>query len=114
MSRAERRAYKRMMKNADPFALPPAAGARARAMQARAARRQRGSATAGSTAFWSRRMVTWTVVGALVIGLLAFSIAWERGMPTALYAGLIGAAVWAALAVAFRAFTRRSSAPPAR
>jgi hypothetical protein len=116
MSRAERRAYKRMMKNSDPYALPPQAGARARAAAAKAqrARRERPSTPHGRASFWSRRMLTWTLVGALLVGLLAFSLTWDNGMPASLYAGLTGAAAWVALAVTFRAVQRRAPAPPAR
>jgi hypothetical protein len=107
MSRSERRAYKRMMKNSDPYALPAAAGARGRAAQVQRSRRA-ARATSGPTSFWSRRMLAWTLIGALLIGLLAFSFAWPA-MPLALYVGAVGAAGWALLAVAFRAMQRRGA-----
>jgi hypothetical protein len=115
MSREERRAYERMNKGRDPFAPPVSAQARQRMerqKQRRTARRSQSSATAGRGRFM------WVVVvGMLVVGLLAFSLAWPQGMPTALYIGLGGAVAWVALAFAGRMLTRRAAAagqPPPR
>ncbi|MGH2455855.1 MAG: hypothetical protein ACRDHD_06320 [Candidatus Limnocylindria bacterium] len=107
MSRAERRAYKRMTKNQDPYALPGSAGTRGRVERQRARRRQ---PSPGTVRFWSARMLTWTLGGALAAGLIAFSIAWPSGMPFALYVGVGAALAWAALALAIRAAQRRASA----
>jgi hypothetical protein len=98
MSRAERRAYKRMTKNQDPYAAAAQAASRGRPVKP-AARRPKPP---GPFAFWSSRFVTWLAGGALVAGLIAFSLAWPNGMPTALWVGLAGAAAWAGLLVALR------------
>jgi hypothetical protein len=60
--------------------------------------------------FWSRRFMTWLVGGALAAGLLAFSVAWPNGLPTALWAGLGAAAAWAGLVVALRFLQGRMAA----
>ena len=98
MSRAERRAYKRMTKNQDPYAAPAATATRGRA----AARPSRRATPAGPFVFWSRRFLTWLVGGAVAAGLIAFSVAWPSGLPAALWAGLAGAAAWAGLLVGLR------------
>ena len=106
MSRAERRAYKRMTKNQDPYAAPAAAATRGRA----APRPSRRTTPAGPFVFWSRRFLTWLVGGALAAGLIAFSIAWPSGLPAALWIGLGGAAAWAALLVGLRFLQSRMTA----
>ena len=106
MSRAERRAYKRMNKGQDPYAMPAATANRGRAA-ARTARRAR---PAGPFAFWSPRFMTWLVGGAVAAGLLAFSLGWPSGMPTALWVGLGGAAAWAGLIVGLRFLQGRMAA----
>lgn len=96
MSRAERRAYQRMTKNQDPRALPVNAGQKARAeriAQRRAASRGTTAPRPGRT-YWIRALVV-----AVLLGVVAFSIAWPNGMPVALYVGL--AAVAVALVAAF-------------
>lgn len=103
MSRAERRAYKRMTKNQDPYALPAAAAARGRAPRQRG-RRPRPT---GPFAFVTGRFLAWALGGALAIGLIGFSMAWPNGMPTALYVGLAAALVWGLLAVGVRLLQRR-------
>jgi hypothetical protein len=105
MSRAERRAYKRMTRNQDPYAAAAQSATRGRA--AKPARRPKPS---GPFAFWSRRFMTWLVGGAVVAGLLAFSVAWPNGLPTALWAGLGAAAAWAGLIVALRFLQARMAA----
>ena len=67
MSRAERRAYKRMNKGQDPYAMPAATANRGRA----AARTTRRAKPAGPFVFWSPRFMTWLVAGAILAGLLA-------------------------------------------
>jgi uncharacterized membrane protein YccC len=106
MSREERRAYQRQMKGMERGpALPPAAKARA---ERNATRRARRGATARpaemGTRFWVR-----TVLVAVVIGFLVFSLQWGSGMPFALYAGLgAGLAVLLVL-VAIGLLRRRST-----
>jgi hypothetical protein len=110
MSRADRRAYKRLTKNQDPYALPPAAQ-RTRGRQ-RARRPQRSP---GEFQFITGRFLVWALGGAAVAGLLGLSVAWPNGMPFAAYVGLAVAAAWLALALLVRAGQRRSAAsrPPA-
>ncbi len=106
MSRAERRAYKRMTKSQDPYAVPGAAANRGRA----AARTARRAKPAGPFVFWSRRFMTWLFGGALAAGLIAFSLAWPSGLPVALWVGLGGAAAWAGVIVGLRFLQGRRAA----
>ena len=105
MSRAERRAYKRMTKSQDPYAM--AAQSATRGRPAKPARRPK---PAGPFTFWSRRFLTWLIGGAFVAGLIAFSVAWPNGLPTALWAGLAGAAAWAGLITCLRFLQGRMAA----
>jgi hypothetical protein len=104
MSREERRAYKRMTKNQDPYALPSRATGGAAAMERRRARRT--PASAGPFAFVSGRFLTWAIGGAVVAGLLGFSLAWPS-MPLAAYAGLAAAAGWVVVVIGVRLLQRR-------
>jgi hypothetical protein len=106
MSRAERRAYKRMTKNQDPYAAPAPAASRGRP----AARPSRRATPAGPFVFWSRRFLTWLVGGAMAAGLLAFSVAWPSGLPAALWVGIGGAAAWAGVLVGLRFLQGRVAA----
>ena len=115
MSREERRAYERMNKGRDPFAPPVSAQARQRMerqKQKRTARRGPSQAAGGSS-----RFMAVLLIGMVVVGLLAFSLAWPQGMPNALYIGLGAALGWVALAFLGRVLTRRAGAvgpPPPR
>jgi hypothetical protein len=107
MSREERRAYQRQMKNMERApALPPAARARAERNAARRARRAH-PARAGefTTRFWVRSALI-----AMAIGFVGFSLQWSSGMPRALYVGLAAAAVVLLLLVGFRFLQRRAAA----
>ena len=106
MSRAERRAYKRMNKGQDPYAMPAATANRGRA----AARTTRRPKPAGPFVFWSPRFVTWLAGGAVVAGLIGFSISWPNGLPTSLWVGLGAAAAWTGLLVALRFLQGRMAA----
>ena len=107
MSRAERRAYQRMNKNRDPYAMPVAPAQKARFERVRARREQkRGEAFA----FVTRRFLVLALGGALLAGLTGFSVSWPSGMPAALYVGLAAAAVWVAFALSFRLAQRRAAA----
>lgn len=109
MSRAERRAYKRLTKNVDPYALPAgSAAARARAQQKRT-RRSTGRPAGSETSLTSGRLLVWAIGGAFLVGLLAFSFAWPR-MPLALVVGVGAALAWAALIIGFRYLQRRLAA----
>lgn len=105
MSRAERRAYKRMTKNQDPYAA--AAQSAARGRPARPARR---ATPKGPFVFWSRRFMLWIFGGAAAAGLLAFSVAWPNGLPNAVWVGLAAAAAWAGLIVGLRFLQSRMAA----
>lgn len=112
MSREERRAYQRMMKNQERGpALPPAAKARAERTAARRAAR-RGRAVGGDATFTTR---FWLRAGAiaLAVGFLTFSLQWPN-MPFALYVGLGVAVVALALLVGFRLLQRRVADSRAR
>ena len=104
MSREERRNYERMMKNMERGpALPAAAKARAERQARRRARvaqpAQRGAL---STRFWVR-----TVLIAVAVGFVAFSLQWGNGMPAALYVGLAAAGGALALLVGLKLIQRR-------
>jgi hypothetical protein len=104
MSREERRAYERMMKNQERGpALPPAAKARAERTAARRAARRDSAQPSGTftTRFWLR-----SVLIAVAIGFVGFSIRWPD-MPVAAYVGLAVAAVALLLLVGFRILQRR-------
>jgi len=106
MSRAERRAYQRLNKNRDPYALPVAPAQKTR-MERIKARRDLRSA---SFSFVTLRFLAWALGGAGVAGVVAFSIAWPNGMPMALYMGLAVALAWGLLAVGLRLAQRRAAA----
>ncbi|HYN63413.1 MAG TPA: hypothetical protein VES36_02325 [Candidatus Limnocylindrales bacterium] len=103
MSRAERRAYKRMTKSQDPYAPPGGSGARARVQRQRTRRPQ----PTGPFQFVTGRFLVWSLGGAIAAGLVGFSIAWPNGMPVAAYAGLGAAAVWGLLVVGVRFMQQR-------
>lgn len=106
MSREERRAYQRQMKGMDRApSLPPAAKARAERNAARRAQRRprtTGGAAAFDLRFWIR-----SVLIAVALGFLGFSLQWGEGMPRALYVGLAVAAIAFVLVVGFRYLQRR-------
>ncbi len=105
MSRAERRAYKRMTKNQDPYQLPAAA------QRGRPPRQRRRPARAeGEFRMLSGRFLALGLGGAAVAGLLGLSLAWPSGMPFAGYVGLAVAAGWLALAWVVRLAQRRMAA----
>ena len=106
MSREERRAYKRMTKNQDPYALPARASGAAGAAAVK--RRARRAAPSGPFTFVTGRFLTWLIGGAAVAALLGFSLAWPS-MPMAVLSGLAAAAGWALLVVGFRFMQRRMS-----
>jgi hypothetical protein len=103
MSRAERRAYKRMTKSQDPYAPPGGAAARSRVQRTRARR----TPPSGPFQFVTGRVLAWGLGGAVAAALVAFSIAWPNGMPMAAYIGLGAAAAWGLLAVGVRFLQRR-------
>ena len=106
MSREERRAYQRQMKNLERGpALPPAARARAERNAARRARRAEARRPGEfTTRFWVR-----SVIIAVAIGFIAFSTQWPA-MPGALYVGLAVTTVILLLLVGFRFLQRRAAA----
>jgi hypothetical protein len=110
MSRAERRAYQRMNKNRDPYALPVAPAQKARIERVRARREQKRGGGGTASAFVTRRFLAWAVGGGLLAGLIGFSVAWPNGMPMALYVGLGVAIVWGILATGLRLAQRRAAA----
>ena len=117
MSREERRAYQRMNKKNDPYALPANPAVRAKQEKARARRAAmqaaRGTATP-ATGGLSRRFLGWAIGGGAVVGLIAFSLAWPGGMPFAAYVGIGAWVVWIGLAFGVRALMARAPVPPRR
>jgi hypothetical protein len=105
MSRAERRAYKRMTKSQDPYAPPGGAAARTRAQRTRTRR----TVPSGPFQFVTGRFLAWGLGGAVAAGLVAFSIAWPNGMPMSAYIGLGAAAAWVLLVVGVRFLQRRTA-----
>lgn len=110
MSREERRAYQRMTKKQDPYALPAnSAAARARIQRQERIKARRAATSAGPQTGLSRRFLIWTLGGAAAAGLIAFSIAWPR-MPFAAYVGLAIAAAWIVAGFGVRALAGRAAA----
>jgi hypothetical protein len=111
MSREERRAYQRMAKKQDPYALPSSGPARARQQQLERRKARRAAAAANTPpGSISRRFLAWALGGGAAVGLIAFSLAWPNGMPLAAYVGTGVAIAWVAVAFGVRALTARSTA----
>jgi len=109
MSREERRAYQRLTKKQDPYALPASGAARARIEQQQRVRARRAAASTTPPGGTSRRFLYWTFGGAAGAGLIAFSLAWPSGMPFAAYVGLGVVAAWIVLAFGVRALAGRAA-----
>jgi hypothetical protein len=108
MSREERRAYRRMTKNVDPYAMPTPRGAGAKRVEKVTERRQRAQQQLATEPFLTLRFLWITLAVAAVVGLLFFSIQWPN-MPFALYVGIAAGIVSIALATAFRIARRRGA-----
>ncbi|MEO8638966.1 MAG: hypothetical protein ABI458_03510, partial [Chloroflexota bacterium] len=80
MSREERRAYQRMTKKQDPYALPATGAARARQQQMERQKARRAASVSAPPGAISRRFLVWALGGAAAAGILAFSLAWPNGM----------------------------------
>ena len=108
MSREERRAYQRMTKKQDPYALPAnSAAARARLQRQERIKARRAATSAAPQTGLSRRFLIWTLGGAAAVGLIAFSLAWP-GMPLAAFVGLGAAAAWIVAGFGVRALAGRA------
>ncbi|MEX0626218.1 MAG: hypothetical protein WD402_06725 [Chloroflexota bacterium] len=112
MSREERRAYQRMTKKQDPYALPATGAARARQQQLERRKARRATASSAPPGAISRRFLAWALGGAAAIGLVAFSLAWPSGMPFAAYVGAGVAIAWVVAAFGVRALVGRNPARP--
>jgi len=97
-----------MTKNQDPMAPPAGSRAARTRVERQRARRVVRRPSAAEQSFVGGRFWLWGIGGAVVAGLLGFSVAWPSGMPFALYAGIAAAAGWAALAAGFRYLQRRA------
>jgi len=112
MSRSERRAYRRLTKNQDPYALPASsAAARARMERQRArrgtpARRQESSSPLGGRTGWV------VFGGGAAAFLLGFSLAWPAGVGPALLAGIGTGVAWLAVTLGFVVWRRRTESRP--
>lgn len=112
MSREERRAYQRMTKKQDPYALPATGAAKARQQQLERRKARRAASPSATPGAISRRFLAWALGGAAVTGLLAFSLAWPSGMPFAGYVGAGVAVAWIAIAFGARALLARNPIRP--
>ena len=110
MSREERRAYQRMTRKQDPYALPSSGPARARLQRQERLKARRAATTTTPPGAISRRFLAWALGGAALAGLLAFSLAWPSGMPFAGYVGAGVAAAWVVAAFGMRALAARAAA----
>jgi|GEM_PF-4094533 len=107
MSRAERRAYERMNKNQDRYAVPASPATRARMERMKA---KRDAARSRRDLSFTRRYVTTSLVSAFLAGLLAFSLQWSNGPGVATSVGLLVGVIWLGLAIGLRLLQRRSAA----
>jgi hypothetical protein len=110
MSREERRAYQRMTRKQDPYALPSSGPARARLQRQERLKARRSGASTTPPGAISRRFLYWALGGAAVAGLIGFSLAWPSGMPFAGYVGAGVAAAWVVAAFGVRALAARAAA----
>src|SRR6476659_8929071 len=109
MSRSERRAYRRMTKNQDPYAPPPAtAAARARMEQRQRARRTSSARNPGSGSLLGGRRGWIVFGGAAVVALLGFSLAWPN-VGLAVLSGLGAGVAWLAVTIGFLVLRRRAA-----
>lgn len=111
MSREERRAYQRMTKKQDPYALPATGPARARIQRQERIKARRAAASTTAPGALSRRFLIWAIGGAAGVGLIAFSLAWPT-MPFAAYVGAGVAVGWLVAAFGVRALVGRSAPRP--
>jgi hypothetical protein len=108
MSREERRNYQRQMKGMDRGpALPPGAKERAERNAARRAQRRARAGTASRPGALDLRFWVRTLLIAVVIGFIGFSLQWSEGMPRAAYVGLAVGGIALLLVVGFRFLQRR-------
>jgi hypothetical protein len=112
MSRAERRAYQRMTKNQDPYALPAASGAAKARIDRQKARRAAGERTSDPGRLLGRRGLTWVIGGAALGFLVGLSLAWSNGAQTAILIGAAVAVAWLVLSLAFAWWRRRARLTP--
>lgn len=97
-----------MTRGQDPLAPPPAARA-ARERQARQRQRRAAMTAREPQRLFTGRGLAWTLGGAGLTGLLAFSIAWPNGPLPALLVGVGVGLVWAAAATGVLLLRRRSA-----
>lgn len=112
MSREERRAYQRLTRKQDPYALPTSGPARAKLQRQERLKARRAATSKTPPGAISRRFLAWALGGAAAAGLIAFSLAWPNGMPFAGYVGAGVAAVWIVAAFGLRAFAGRAAPRP--
>ncbi len=106
MSRAERRAYQRMTKNQDRYAMPANPALKARQEKQRA--RRAAQRESRDLSFYAR-YVGRSLIAALLLALLVFSLQWSNGIGPSLIAGAVAFVVVVALAVGMRFLQRRAA-----
>ena len=113
MSREERRNYQRQMKGMDRGpALPPGAKERAERNAARRAQRRSRGGTGSRPGALDLRFWVRTLLIAVVLGFIGFSLQWSEGMPRAAYVGIAVGGIALLLLVGFRLLQRRLPAQP--
>ena len=110
MSREERRAYQRMTRKQDPYALPSSGPARARLQRQERLKARRAATSTTPPGAISRRFLYWALGGAAGAGLIGLSLAWPSGMPFAGYVGAGVAVAWVVAAFGVRALAARAAA----
>ena len=93
-------------------ALPPGAKERAERNAARRAQRRARTGTTSRPGAFDLRFWVRTLIIAVVLGFVGFSLQWSEGMPRAAYVGLIVGGVALLLLIAFRLLQRRQPAQP--
>lgn len=107
MSRAERRAYQRLNKNRDPYAVPVPPAQRARLEKARA---RRAAAREERDLSFTPRYLGISAALAFLLALGAFSVQWSNGPTAASIAGAVVFVIVLGVALGLRLLQRRAAA----
>lgn len=107
MSRAERRAYQRLNRNRDPYAVPVPPAQRARLEKARA---RRAAAREQRDLSFNARYLAISAGVAFLLALGAFSLQWSNGPGVASIVGVIAFVIVLGAALGLRLLQRRAAA----